>query len=1063
MDLRNLIKIFFIFFLLFNCNTAYSQYSKNHYIPPITSTGSGGGDAQEQYLYISTPSQTPVSVTIKPLGGTEITQLVSNAAPWEYFIGDGNNTNLILRSNLLDGDPFDDKGFIVEAEYPVYVSARLFSSGQSYQAGTIVSKGTTALGNEFRAGTFVSGGFLEGSADNYLDFISVLATQDNTTVNFSEFGNGVTFVNNIPTSNIILNAGESYSVATRPYPSSTNFNNAGGLIGALIESDKPIAVNSGSYTGSNSLIGSDTGQDIGIDQLVPSDVVGDEYIFVRGLGPDEVERPLIVAHEDNTEVYVNGTLQTTLNASEYYSIPSTFYGVSYEIDDYDFGGNVNNDGYPEVNPLTGLVINPAANADDQPATNQSSNMYVNTSKPVFAYQVVGGLRTGSGSSWGGVTNGVANVGLFFVPPINCTTPNTVNNIPAVSNIGPVTASNGYFGGVVTIIAESGADLFINGNPVTDYGAVAQTVTANPLFESYTIENLLGDITVESNAQVYVATFGAEDFATFGGYYSGFDTQPEIVLEPITIGTETCIPNINLSLGSISTYDEYQWFYNGVEIPGATQPDFVPTEAGYYQISANILNCAGEALSNNLPVSSCPEDYDNDGINDNIDVDIDNDGILNCVESLGNQFIDLSNPAGGNINGIYDYTFGLNSSDSTTAEWIGDNLGNWQTSSPPYYFDSDSNPQDGFISSSTSFNNEISLAISHSGVINSTTVTSSLDNEEWFSIKVPFDKTLTLLDPDDQVLIDSNFDGIFETGITNFSNFEIRFRINGASLDAQDANFIFYTHLTDYFEVTHYNSSQNVNTAIFNVIATCLPLDSDGDGVVDSRDFDSDNDGITDIVEASGDGYIPISGIDTNGDGYDDIFANDFTPNDFDNDGVYDYLDLDSDNDGIFDLHESGALTLVNDGDLNGVIDGTVVGNNGLNDSIETTADSGILNYSVENTTFNDDDFFNYINLDSDSDGCYDVVEAGYTDQNDDGILGDNPISTDPVTGLITSGIDGYTLPINDDYIIGAPIVIDVQPEIEYIVCENGSVQITIQSSTIDEYQWQSSPDGINWS
>ena len=196
-------------------------------------------------------------------------------------------------------------------------------------------------------------------------------------------------------------------------------------------------------------------------------------------------------------------------------------------------------------------------------------------------------------------------------------------------------------------------------------------------------------------------------------------------------------------------------------------------------------------------------------------------------------------------GIYDYTFGLNSSDPSVAEWIGDNLGNWQTSSPPSYFDSDSNPQDGFISSSTSFNNEISLAISHSGVINSTTVTSSLDNEEWFSIKVPTDKTLTLLDPDDQVLIDTNFDGIFETGVTNFSNFEIRFRINGASLDADDATFIFYTHLTDFFEVTHYNSSQNVNTAIFNVIATCLPLDSDGDGVVDSRDFDSDNDGIGD--------------------------------------------------------------------------------------------------------------------------------------------------------------------------------------------------------------------------
>ena len=39
------------------------------------------------------------------------------------------------------------------------------------------------------------------------------------------------------------------------------------------------------------------------------------------------------------------------------------------------------------------------------------------------------------------------------------------------------------------------------------------------------------------------------------------------------------------------------------------------------------------------------------------------------------------------------------------------------------------------------------------------------------------------DPYDQILIDSNFDGIFESGITNFSNFEIRFRVNGENLDS----------------------------------------------------------------------------------------------------------------------------------------------------------------------------------------------------------------------------------------------------------------------------------------
>jgi hypothetical protein len=43
-----------------------------------------------------------------------------------------------------------------------------------------------------------------------LNFISVLATQDNTTVNFSEFGNGVTILNNTPTNDVLLNSGESY-------------------------------------------------------------------------------------------------------------------------------------------------------------------------------------------------------------------------------------------------------------------------------------------------------------------------------------------------------------------------------------------------------------------------------------------------------------------------------------------------------------------------------------------------------------------------------------------------------------------------------------------------------------------------------------------------------------------------------------------------------------------------------------------------------------------------------------------------------------------------------------
>ena len=64
---------------------------------------------------------------------------------------------------------------------------------------------------------------------------------------------------------------------------------------------------------------------------------------------------------------------------------------------------------------------------------------------------------------------------------------------------------------------------------------------------------------------------------------------------------------------------------------------------------------------------------------------------------------------------------------------------------------------------------------------------------------------------------------------------------------------------------------------------------------------------------------------------------------------------------------------------------------------------------------------------------------------------------------MTSGIDGYTIPINEDVTINAPISIDTQPEQEIIVCEDGLLQITIESTTIDTYQWESSPNGVDWS
>ena len=71
----------------------------------------------------------------------------------------------------------------------------------------------------------------------------------------------------------------------------------------------------------------------------------------------------------------------------------------------------------------------------------------------------------------------------------------------------------------------------------------------------------------------------------------------------------------------------------------------------------------------------------------------------------------------------------------------------------------------------------------------------------------------------------------------------------------------------------------------------------------------------------------------------------FCENDADGDGIEDVTDLDDDNDGIYDSYEG-------------------------DDSVDTDGDGTP----------------DYLDLDSDGDGCLDTIEAGYTDDNQDGIV-----------------------------------------------------------------------------
>ena len=171
-------------------------------------------------------------------------------------------------------------------------------------------------------------------------------------------------------------------------------------------------------------------------------------------------------------------------------------------------------------------------------------------------------------------------------------------------------------------------------------------------------------------------------------------------------------------------------------------------------------------------------------------------------------------------------------------------------------------------------------------------------------------------------------------------------------------------------------------------------DTDGDGIFDAVDLDDDNDGIPDVNEGS-------DAVDSDGD------------------GIADSRDLDSDNDGLFDLVESGIASVGTlDANDDGMIDSNF-GTNGLADAVETAADSGAIGYTLLDSDA--DTVANFRDLDSDNDGLTDIAESFGNDPDDNGQLGNGIPAVDSMglangAGLapVDTDNDGLTDPTDVD-------------------------------------------------
>ena len=461
--MRNYLLILLSFFTFF---ISQAQLSNKHWLSPIHARQQS--IVQDHHLYISTAETTPFLVTVTYGNGQQVPgspYLISKNSPRTIQIDDQQPSRMFVSTNDLNVVR-SDKGLILEGPKDFYVSFRMRSDNH---AETIISKGKPGIGTEFRLGSLPNGE--DGGARNFVS--SVMATENNTTINLSDYDTGVVFTtNNNPitadTQTFTLNAGQ--SIVFSGYTDVTA--NLAGFIGALLTSDKPVAVITG-----NALAGLATfqeGQDFTLDQIVGADKIGSEYIFIRGNGNSGNELPLLIAHQDNTQIFLNGNPipVTTLNSGDYYLVPSSNY---------------------------------------QGVNNQ--NMYVVSSKPIYAYQILAGNST------------YATSGLNFIPPLSCFFQNSVY-LPAINKIG-----NTFYGSELMILTYATSTITINGNPVS---AVSEPVLGNTEWVTYRISGYGGDVEIISTGPLAVGVFGysEEDLngnpgtVGYAGYYSGFGSEPE---------------------------------------------------------------------------------------------------------------------------------------------------------------------------------------------------------------------------------------------------------------------------------------------------------------------------------------------------------------------------------------------------------------------------------------------------------------------------------------------------------------------------------------------------------
>ncbi|MGQ1910266.1 immunoglobulin domain-containing protein [Marinifilum sp. RC60d5] len=558
---QNFLKVVFVFILFALPIKSIAQYDYEHYVPPFYCSAQVG----KQEIFLSTNSEKELTVYVEDGQGKSIAGpfTISRTKSETYIFETSSGATYSTHSNSSYPDgcsysygiigpkelnkPLDGHGLrIYSYDGPFFANIRHgFSNdgdgGALTHGFSLSAKGATAQGTDFYSGHLYNHTILHNTNSYYSDpyyygrypvrghSISVMAVEEgSTTVTFSglkckyitKYESGsvkLVPITSDETISVDLTKGQSYTIAVNLY--GEEFHNESievrnGMNGTHITSSQKIVVNSGSWTA-----GAKPSQDMGFDQIVPVDQVRDKYIVMKGLGRAEPdpgayyagqERTIVVATQENTEVWVNEVNKGTL-----------------------------------ANPGDFMILDDIVNPSALPT------LYINTKgKDVYVYQTMCGT-----------SGNYINIGLNFIPPLTVLGMKEVV-IPKAKQI----TSGDYIYPTVTILAQKNVDVEFNGNPVPN----PHDVTGTTEWVYFKVsEDILGDCRFAGNKAINVAWTASSNTLGAAGYYSGFTKAVSPIHPEIDVDTDLGVicesydDNIVVSVKEPEP-DFYEWYINNFE-------------------------------------------------------------------------------------------------------------------------------------------------------------------------------------------------------------------------------------------------------------------------------------------------------------------------------------------------------------------------------------------------------------------------------------------------------------------------------------------------------------------